>query len=148
VASVRPVVTLGAVLALAFLSCAREEGPVSVAWDRTRCAQCGMLVSDPVFAAQRHSEDGEVFHYDDPGCLLVTLDAIEHDHAAGPGRVYFHHHREDRWLRAHDVAFAGVVHSPMGYGLAAFARGQDPAALTITEAIARAVERDRERRAP
>lgn len=136
----RRVATLAAVAAALFalvaiavlFSSTPPEGPVAVDWDGTRCARCGMLVSSPAFAAQLHLEDGSVRHYDDPGCLLADLDdpATPAVHAA-----WLHHHRDERWISLERAAFARVAHSPMGYGLAAFARGESADAIDAEAAL-------------
>lgn len=107
------------------------EGPVAPVWDRTVCARCGMLVSDPAWAAQLHAPDGAVLHFDDPGCLLL--------HRAERGSpahaLWFHHLREERWLSGPDVGFVPAGPSPMGYGLGAV-DADTPGALGL-EAAAR-----------
>lgn len=128
-------------LCLLWLACAPSEGPEPVAWDRTRCARCGMLVSEPASAAQRRTAANEVLHYDDPGCLLVSLpqDATEGD------ELYFHHWEEDRWLAGAEVRFAEVASTPMGYGLAAVGDQRFPDAMTLADARQRSLARDLER---
>ena len=135
-------------LAAALLGCSRGEGPAPVAWDRVRCAQCSMLVGEPAFAAQLHEPGGDVLHFDDPGCLLVALDALER--AGGPAApvLWFHHHARDAWLRGEEVAFVEAAHTPMGYGLGAVASGEAPGALSLGEARAAADRRDLGRGTP
>ena len=131
-------VWIGVALALALVlavaaavvgSGAPPDGPVAVDWDGTRCARCGMLVSEPAFAAQRHLADGRVLHYDDPGCLLADDRDGETEHAA-----WVHHHREDRWLPLDQAGFVRVPHSPMGFGLAAVAVGEDAEGIDVAAA--------------
>jgi len=125
---------VAAALALAvFVSGHPPDGPVAVDWDATRCARCGMLVSEPAFAAQLHLEDGSVRFFDDPGCLLLELDEIPSSQVHA---VWLHHHDEDRWLPLRDSAFVRVSHSPMGYGLAVVAAGESETALDVDAARA------------
>jgi len=133
------VLALGAAVGLAVLMSARPpEGPVAVDWDGTRCARCGMLVSDPAFAGQLHRSDGAVRHYDDPGCLLDDLDEMELSEVHA---VWLHHHRESRWIRLEDAVFARVPHSPMGYGLAALEGGKEEG-FGLERVRPRVLERD------
>jgi hypothetical protein len=74
-----------------------------------------MLISEPRFAAQLETEDGEIRSFDDPGCLLAELEA----RAPSVRRLWFHHVREDRWLDGAHVAFESAGETPMGYGLGA-----------------------------
>lgn len=123
-----------AVLAAVVVWSARPpEGPVDVDWDHTRCAHCGMLLSDPAFAGQLHLEDGSVLHFDDPGCLLLALDARD---ASEVHAAWLHHSGRDAWLPLEQSAFVRVPHSPMGYGLGATAAAEAPDALTATQAKA------------
>ena len=46
------------------------EGPPRIEVDRTACAHCGMLVSEPVYAAAYRRADGEARVFDDIGCLV------------------------------------------------------------------------------
>jgi len=123
---------LGAAAALAVLVSGRPpDGPVAVDWDGVRCAHCGMLVSDPSFAAQRHDEDGSVSFYDDPGCLLADLEENGDDtlHAA-----WLHHLREDRWIALDEARFVRVARSPMGYGLGVVDRDEPGEVLDLAAA--------------
>lgn len=112
------------------------EGPLDVPLDRVACARCGMLVSEASFAGQLHTRQGDVLFYDDPGCLLLDLEARGDAVAAH----WFHDHDSARWLAAEEVGFARVEPSPMGYGLAARARA--PELLDAAQALAQARERD------
>lgn len=124
--------TLGALAALAVVVSGRPpDGPVAVDWDGTRCARCGMLVSDPAFAAQRHDEDGSVAHYDDPGCLLADL---AENGEATLHAAWLHHLREDRWIALDEARFVRVPHSPMGYDLGAVDRDEPGDTLDLAAA--------------
>jgi hypothetical protein len=87
-----------------------------------------MLISDPVFAAQLESAEGETLSFDDPGCLLATLDAHP-----DPRALWFHHAREERWLAGGEAGFVRVPHTPMGWGLGAV-DADEPGALSLAEA--------------
>jgi hypothetical protein len=95
-----------------------------------------MLISEPRFAAQLETQDGEIQSFDDPGCLLAALEARSPDVRA----LWFHHVREDRWLDAAHVAFEEVERTPMGHGLGAVAAGT-PGALSLEQARARVAAR-------
>lgn len=123
--------------AIALAACAPADGPRPIAYDREPCRHCRMLISEPRFAAQLQTRDGEIWSFDDPGCLLSAL-------AAGSPEVralWFHHLREDRWLAAEQVAFQETKPTPMGYGLGAVEAGT-PGSLSLEQARARIAERD------
>jgi len=104
-------------------------GPVELMWDRESCANCKMLVGEPNFAVQLQTEDGRVFAFDDPGCLILFLE----DDATPVRAIYFHHLHEGRWIGHDEVAFESVSPSPMGFGLGAIMTG-DPDSIDLDEA--------------
>lgn len=132
---------LGTVLTLVVLRLQHTlpSGPEPVAWDRETCAQCHMHIGDPHFAAQLQTSDGQVFNFDDPGCLLRYI----HERRPRIHAVYFHHYREDRWIPRTAVAFVPVSASPMGYGLGAVDQGI-AGAMSYQEADHRVLERIRQ----
>ena len=118
------VVVAGGILALVIAHTeALPRGPEPVVWDRTPCSECGMAVSEKGFAAQLQITDGEVLDFDDPGCLFQYLSK------ASPKvhEIYFHHVREDRWIRRDRAAFIVAGPSPMGYDLGAVDIGKEGA---------------------
>jgi len=115
---------------------AAPDSPVPVAWNRQPCAHCRMLVGDPAYAAQLVTADGEVLHFDDPGCLLRFLD----EQRPQVRQLWFHHLHDDRWLAGDRVGFVTGRSSPMGYGLGAVDAGA-AGAITADEARARLAHR-------
>ena len=131
-------VVLAAVVGVLVWGSARPpDGPVEPRWDHTRCARCGMLLSEPRFAAQVQREDGTVLHYDDPGCLLAHDEAVR-GALADAHAVYFHHASEPRWLALDEVGFVPAETTPMDFGMAAVEIDAQPGAWTVAEALARA----------
>lgn len=123
---------------------APPDGPVPVVWGKQACAHCRMHVSEPAFAAQLHEKNGEVLHFDDPGCLFALLDE---GRGREPHALWFHHLREDRWLSAKDAAFVPVDQTPMGFGLGAVS-ADEPGAMGLSAAARRAADvRERGREA-
>ncbi len=117
---------------------APPSGPVDVPWDRAACSRCRMLLSDPRFAGQLHTESGTVLFFDDPGCLLLAAEGQEF------AAAYFHHHDEDAWIPWDRVAFVETAPTPMGYGLAAVRKDRD-GAMDVAAAARHAHERERAR---
>ncbi len=105
------------VAAVAFLSSRLPQGPVEPVWDQQACAHCRMHVGEPRFAAQLQTAQGDVWFYDDPGCLAEHLDA-----ARGSGRaldvhaIFFRHLHEPRWVGEANARFVTVSPTPMGFG--------------------------------
>jgi hypothetical protein len=116
-AGVAVVVVVAALLRAA----APPAGPVEPAWDRVACARCHMLVTDPAFAAQLHTERGEVLFFDDPGCLLLhRAESAETEPGAA---AWFHDSAGPRWLPEAEARFVPAPETPMGHGFAAVATG-------------------------
>lgn len=116
---------------------APPSGPEPVAWSQTACARCRMLVGEPGFAAQLHAADGQVHHFDDPGCLLLFESELE----APPRAVWLHHRDDDRWLARSEAGFVAADPTPMGYGLAVV-DADEPGALDAAAALEQARGRD------
>jgi nitrous oxide reductase accessory protein NosL len=119
-----PDVTNAAVLTLLLLTasaCAvTADGPPHVEVDRTPCAHCGMLVSEPVFAAAYRVPGADARVFDDIGCLL---ESVSREPAARAIRFWFHDANTQAWI---DGSTAVFVHSdrlrtPMAGGLIAYA---------------------------
>jgi hypothetical protein len=88
-----------------------------------------MLIGEAAFAAQLQAQDGQVFDFDDPGCLL----RFEAEREPAVHARWFHHLREERWLSGDEAAFVDVKPTPMGYGLGAVEAGT-PGALPLDAA--------------
>jgi copper chaperone NosL len=125
-----------ALFALGLAACGPAQGPQPIVYDREPCSHCRMLISEPRFAAQLETQDGEIQSFDDPGCLLAALATRSPSVRA----LWFHHVRENRWLDAAHVAFEEGERTPMGYGLGAVDAGT-ARALSLDEARARVAER-------
>jgi copper chaperone NosL len=108
---------------------ALPSGPRPVVWDKTSCAECRMAVSEPPYAAQMQTRDGEVLDFDDAGCLFRFVRENDPEVHA----VYFRHLREDRWVPMASVAFVSSGPSPMAYNLGAVDAGE-PGAFALEEA--------------
>jgi copper chaperone NosL len=114
---------LGLSLLLA-VGCARRagEGPPAVHFGEDACARCGMIVSDPAFAAAVVTEiDGlrDALVFDDVGCLF----AWEAGAAKPSVARWVSAHDGSGWLRAETAWYvrSAAITSPMGSGVAALA---------------------------
>ena len=71
-----------AFVTLALSACgAKADGPPHIEVDRTPCAHCGMLISEPVFAAAYRAPGSEARVFDDIGCLLAAASRGQWDEA-------------------------------------------------------------------
>jgi len=101
----------------------QSEGPEPIRWGRETCEICGMIISEPQFAAEvRGGPDRKLVKFDDLGDAVHWLDqqgwkddsGVEFwvmDYASG--------FKGDAWIDARTAAYRAGVISPMDYGYAA-----------------------------
>ena len=70
-----------------------------------------MLVSNPRFAAQLVTNDGEAHYFDDVGCLAAYLA----ERVNVTSQAWLRDER-GRWLKAEGARFEGGAKTPMDYG--------------------------------
>jgi copper chaperone NosL len=102
---------------------ASAAGPPRIAVDTTACSYCGMLVSEPVYAAAYSAGGSAAWAFDDIGCMLK---ALRHE-PASPVDAWVQDADGGGWIDADEAVFvaSSKVATPMSGGLLAFA---DPAA--------------------
>jgi len=127
-----PAALVAAVLAaVAAYGCGgAETGPPALELDRSACAGCGMLISDPAFAAgYRVGHNSAVF--DDIGCLLRHLD--HEGLAAAPELELWFLGNDSEWFPSAQASFvySTELETPMGGHIQAF-RDRSSAQSTAT----------------
>ena len=97
----------------------KADGPPHFEVDRTPCAHCGMLISEPVYAAAYRAARSESRVFDDIGCLLK---AAAQEPRADALRFWFHDAATAVWIDGTDAVFVSSreLRTPMGGGLVAF----------------------------
>ena len=108
------VVTLAASVACGV----REDGPPVIEVDRSACAHCGMLISEPRFAAAYRLTPGTPI-FDDIGCLL---DAFSREADKGSIRFWFHDVNTAEWVDGSRAVFiqSARLRTPMAGGVVAY----------------------------
>ena len=117
------------VLALALLivaACGQPATPepARIRFGETICTECGMIISQPKFAASLAYEESEgrfkSLAFDDIGDMIGYLQ--EHV-ALIPAGKWVHDYDSEEWIDAGAAFFveSSAIKSPMGHGLAAFA---------------------------
>ena len=115
----------------------RADGPPEIHVDRTACSHCGMLISEPVYAAAYRAPDSDPRVFDDIRCLL---EAARKEPRAGTLRFWFRDAASalpqggslaatgrprgeggEEWIPG-DAAFVSspTLRTPMGGGLIAY----------------------------
>ncbi|MDR7418618.1 MAG: twin-arginine translocation signal domain-containing protein [Armatimonadota bacterium] len=99
-----------------------SSGPPVLRYGQDRCDACGMIISDPRYAAAARDAAG-VRRYDDIGCLLGHAGAALR---SGQARGYVHDAETHEWLDAGAAAFvrSPAIRTPMGFGIAAYVTPQ------------------------
>ena len=112
------VATLTAAALLVSAACgARAEGPPPIEVDRSACAHCGMLISEPVYAAASRASGGEATLFDDIACMLAARRG-----SAGVQQAWVHDTPSGAWIDAVEALFvkSDQLRTPMGGGVIAF----------------------------
>ena len=126
-----PKVLMLLALAATVACVARADGPPDIEVDRTACAHCGMLISEPMYAAAYRSPGHAPRVFDDIRCLV---DAAGREPDADDLRFWVHDAASAAWIDGGEAVFVAspALRTPMGGGLIAY---RDPAAAR--EAAAR-----------
>ena len=122
-------------LTLVATACApanQEPQPPEIAYGHDMCDICGMLVSDPRYAAALLLDNGQALKFDDTGEMFVYHDK----HPEQAVRAWFvHDYNTEQWVRGESAYYvvSTQIQSPMGFGVAAF--GERSAAETFAQRI-------------
>ena len=114
-------IVLGAALLVTVACGVKAGGLPEIEVDRTACSHCGMLISEPLYAAAYQAPGAAARVFDDIGCLR---DAAR---AEAPGLRFWFHDADDRqWIEGAGAVFvsSSAIRTPMGGGLIAY---RDPA---------------------
>lgn len=124
-------VTLALALCLAGCPESAKTGAVEIKWDRDQCTGCGMVISEPHFAAEvRGGPKRAVTKFDDIGCAAKWLNQQSWAEDATT-EVWVARHADGQWLNAKTAKYLGGKSSPMGFGFAAIDPGGE--GLTFEE---------------
>lgn len=121
---------VGAAVAVGVLALPGEEvsaGPPDITLGQQICDQCHMVISDARFASGWRADDGSQARFDDIGCMVARFRS-----AGQPAATLWVHDLDSlAWAKAAGATFvvSKAVHSPMGYGVAAFEQSGKAAAF-------------------
>lgn len=100
--------------------------PPEIVYGEDVCARCGMIISDDRFAAalvvEKSANDYEQLLFDDAGEMFAFV--TEHNNQSKIVSWFVHDYSSRDWLDATAAWFvvADSLHTPMGFGIAAFAQ--------------------------
>ena len=108
---------IGVALLVVACSAAPAAGPPEIVVDRTACSHCGMLISEPVYAAAYRAEGAEALVFDDIGCLRKAA-----REESTPLTLWFHDADDRSWIGGAATVFveSAAIRTPMGGGLVAY----------------------------
>ena len=98
-------------LAAALSGCGgRAEGPPEIVVDRDACSHCGMLISEPMYAAAARTDGSAPRVFDDIGCLRHAVRGER-----GPITSWFHDADGGGWIDGGGAIFVASpeIRSPM-----------------------------------
>jgi copper chaperone NosL len=94
------------------------DGPPEILVDRTACSHCGMLISEPVYAAAYGAAGSASRMFDDIGCLMNAVGR----EGGSAGRYWFHDAAGGTWIEGGAAVFVASsgIRTPMGGGVIAY----------------------------
>lgn len=107
-------------LTLSACSSSDTAGPPEIQYGRDICVQCGMIASEPRFAAAYRLEDGTAQIFDDLGDLILRQRAAQH--VIDPSETWVHDFETEEWVDVANAYFVTTlsVTTPMGHNILAF----------------------------
>ncbi len=109
---IRGLFGIGLVFAL-LVGCEKHDQPQEPVWNKQACAYCQMLLSDPRYAAQLVTTQGDRYYFDDIGCMVSYLAERKPTLALGWVRDSAGH-----WVDARSAHYARGAKTPMDHGYA------------------------------
>jgi len=94
-----------------------SPGPPEIVVDHSVCSRCGMLISEPLYAAAYQANGQAPRVFDDIGCLRAAARSED-----GPILTWFHDAEDRAWIPGTGAVFvaSSTFHTPMGGGVIAF----------------------------
>jgi copper chaperone NosL len=121
-----------ALLILALAACEKDKGPVEIKYGRDSCEMCGMIISEPRYAAEvRVVADNRTHKFDDIGDAVNWLE-LQGVGLQGAKEIWVMDSDDGKtWLDARR-AYYRSGHSPMNYNFAAIAAPREGAVDFMT----------------
>jgi len=92
--------------------------PPEIRYGEDMCTECGMIISEPRFAAAYYSVDGDARRFDDIGGMASHHAENQEDVA----HFWVHDYDTEEWIIADQAFFvmSDQLHTPMDFGVVAF----------------------------
>ena len=103
-----------------------DYSPRKINFDRDDCVVCRMGLTDQKYSAQAINRFGEVFWYDDLGCLVEHTKMKEWKTWGGDSaKIYIGNCETGKWIDARKAWYRFGDKTPMGYGYGALEEKTD-----------------------
>jgi copper chaperone NosL len=92
--------------------------PPEIHYGEDMCTECGMIISEPRFAAAYYTVDGDARRFDDIGGM-ASHHAEQQEEVA---QFWIHDYDTEEWIIADQAFFvmSDQLHTPMDFGVVAF----------------------------
>ncbi len=116
-----------------------DYSPRKINFDRDVCAVCKMGLTDQRYSAQAINKFGEVYWFDDIGCLVELMQTDKWKTWGGDSaKIYIGNGKTGEWLNARKAYYYyGKEETPMGYGYVAVPENKGDSLYTFTEVVKR-----------
>ncbi len=93
--------------------------PPEIVYGEQVCEECGMIISEPRYAAAYYTRDGNARSFDDIGGMC----SFHLEHQEGVASFWVHDFDTEAWLAADQATYvlSEALHTPMAFGVVAFA---------------------------
>lgn len=117
-----PIYILIFITSLFLFGCGRNvdiSQPPEIFYGEDLCTECGMIISEPRYAAAYYTAAGEAKSFDDIGGMCSHLAEMDEEVAS----FWVHDYETEEWLKAEDAVFVmgDDIYTPMAFGVVAFA---------------------------
>jgi len=103
-----------------------DYSPRKINFDRDDCYVCRMGLTDQKYSVQAINKYGEVFWYDDLGCLVEHIKMAEWKTWGGDSaKIYVGNCETGKWIEAKKAWYRFGDKTPMGYGYGALEEKSD-----------------------
>lgn len=92
--------------------------PPEIVYGEDICAECGMIISEPRFAAAFYTADGNAKAFDDIGGMCIHLAKHEEQVVS----YWVHDYDTEKWIAAEEASYvmSADIYTPMAFGVVAF----------------------------
>ncbi len=114
------------ILPLMLVGCNEPEtGPGEIHFGRDICERCGMIITDPRYAAQIREPEGKLHKFDDIGDAVTWLNAKPWAMDPKTEIWVMDNGTGTKWIEARSAHFIPGLMSPMAFGFGAYEEAKE-----------------------